>query len=374
MGSCHIHADIHCGLHRRHKNYWLNLTNINPQEVFTKPILDWWDKSGRKDLPWQKETSLYKTWVSEIMLQQTQVKTVIPYFLKFISEYPSINELASSDESEVMTLWSGLGYYSRARNLHKAAKIIKKDYSGHFPENFDQLVALPGIGPSTAGAILSLNKIEARPIMDGNVKRVLSRHFFIEGDLNKADLKKRMWKLSEMCTPGSNYDAYTQAIMDLGATICLPKKYDCINCPVNESCIAKKKNKVELIPYKKIKKQKKRIEYNFLVIISNDRFLLEQREASGIWPGLWCFPVLETSENINHWMKLNIGIDNIEDQCHLQSFIHSLTHIDIKINPIVINLEEEKYDDLNQKMIFIKAEDIHSVGTSKAVKKIIDRL
>ena len=258
------------------------MTNINPQEVFTKPILDWWDKSGRKDLPWQKETSLYKTWVSEIMLQQTQVKTVIPYILKFISEYPSINELASSDESEVMALWSGLGYYSRARNLYKAAKIIKKDYSGHFPENFDQLVALPGIGPSTAGAILSLNKIEPRPIMDGNVKRVLSRHFFVEGDLNKADLKKRMWKLSEMCTPDSNYDVYTQAIMDLGATICLPKKYDCINCPVNESCIAKKKNKVELIPYKKIKKQKKRIEYNFLVIRSNDRFLLEQRETSGI--------------------------------------------------------------------------------------------
>jgi len=350
------------------------LTNINPQEVFTKPILDWWDKSGRKDLPWQKETSLYKTWVSEIMLQQTQVKTVIPYFLKFISEYPSINELASSDESEVMALWSGLGYYSRARNLYNAAKIIKKDYSGHFPENFDQLVALPGIGPSTAGAILSLNKIEPRPIMDGNVKRVLSRHFFVEGDLNKADLKKRMWKLSEMCTPDSNYDVYTQAIMDLGATICLPKKYDCINCPVNESCIAKKKNKVELIPYKKIKKQKKRIEYNFLVIRSNDRFLLEQREASGIWPGLWCFPVLETSEKINHWMKLNFGIDNIEDQSHLQSFIHSLTHIDIKINPIVINLEEEKYDDLNQKMIFMKAQEIHSVGTSKAVKKIIDRL
>ena len=177
------------------------MTNINPQEVFTKPILDWWDKSGRKDLPWQKETSLYKTWVSEIMLQQTQVKTVIPYFLKFISEYPSINELASSDESEVMALWSGLGYYSRARNLYKAAKIIKKDYSGHFPENFDQLVALPGIGPSTAGAILSLNKIEARPIMDGNVKRVLSRHFHVEGDLNRQISKKECGNYQRCALP-----------------------------------------------------------------------------------------------------------------------------------------------------------------------------
>ena len=144
--------------------------------------------------------------------------------------------------------------------------------------------------------------------------------------------------------------------------------------PVNESCIAKKKNKVEFIIYKKTKKQKKRIEYNFLVIRSKDRFLLEQRETRGIWPGLWSFPVLETTEKINHWMKLNTGIDSIEGQSHLQSFIHSLTHIDIKINPIVINLAGKKYDDLNEKMIFMKAQDIHTVGTSKAVKKIIDRL
>ena len=350
------------------------MTKKNPQEIFTKPILGWWGKSGRKDLPWQKDTSLYKTWVSEIMLQQTQVKTVIPYFLKFISEYSSIEKLARADESEVMAHWSGLGYYLRARNLHKAAKIIKNDYDGYFPKVFDQIVALPGIGPSTAGAILSLNKIEPRPIMDGNAKRVLSRHFFVQGDLNKADLKKRMWKLSESCTPEIDYDIYTQAIMDLGATICLPKKYDCTHCPVNETCIAKKKNKVELIPYKKTKKQKKKIEYNFLVIRSKHRFLLELRETSGIWPGLWSFPVLETTEKISHWMKKNTGIENIEGQNHLQSFIHSLTHIDIKINPIVINLAEEKYDDLNEKMMFMKAQKIHTVGTSKAVKKIIDRL
>ena len=163
------------------------------------------------------------------MLQQTQVKTVIPYFLKFISEYPSIDELASAEESEVMALWSGLGYYSRARNLYKAAKIIKKDYSGYFPENFDQIVALPGIGSSTAGAILSLNKIEPRPIMDGNVKRVLSRHFFIEGDLNKADLNKRMWKLSESCIPDHDYDIYTQAIMDLALQFVCQRNMNAFN-------------------------------------------------------------------------------------------------------------------------------------------------
>ncbi|HJL80897.1 MAG TPA: A/G-specific adenine glycosylase, partial [Gammaproteobacteria bacterium] len=175
------------------------MTKKNPQEIFTKPILEWWHKSGRKDLPWQKEKSLYKTWVSEIMLQQTQVKTVIPYFLKFLSDFPSISGLANAKESEVMAHWSGLGYYSRARNLHKAATIIKKEYGGKFPQNFDQIVALPGIGPSTAGAILSLNKIEPRPIMDGNVKRVIARHFYVEGDLSKGDSKNRIWKLTESC-------------------------------------------------------------------------------------------------------------------------------------------------------------------------------
>ena len=184
------------------------------------------------------------------MLQQTQVKTVIPYFLKFISEYPTVDKLANAEESEVMSHWSGLGYYSRARNLHKSAAIIKNDYAGRFPQQYDQIIALPGIGPSTAGAILSLNKIEPRAIMDGNVKRVLSRHFFIEGDLSKSDVIKRMWLLSESCIPENEYDVFTQAIMDIGATVCMPKNYQCEKCPVNLSCIAKKRNKVEFIPQK----------------------------------------------------------------------------------------------------------------------------
>ena len=325
-------------------------------------------------MPWQTDTSPYKTWVSEIMLQQTQVKTVIPYFLKFISEYPSVDKLSRAEESEVMGHWSGLGYYSRARNLHKTAKIIKENYSGYFPQDFEQIVALPGIGPSTAGAILSLNKIEPKPIMDGNVKRVLSRYFLIEGDLSKADLKKRMWKLSESCLPEDEFDVYTQAIMDLGATICLPKKFQCDLCPVNTSCRAKKKNKVELIPYKKRKKQKRKIEYNFLVIRSGNRVLLEERDASGIWPGLWSFPILETDERINLWMKTRIGISEYESHSHMESFVHSLTHLDIKINPIVIDIKQNKYDGLSKNMKFINVQNILSVGTSKAVKKIIDRL
>jgi len=374
MGSCHIHADIHCGIHRCDENYWLELTNKNPQKIFTKPILEWWHNHGRKDLPWQKDKSPYKTWISEIMLQQTQVKTVIPYFLKFMSEYPTVNKLASAQESEVMSHWSGLGYYSRARNLHKSAAIIKKDYSGRFPQQYDQIIALPGIGPSTAGAILSLNKIEPRAIMDGNVKRVLSRHFFIEGDLSKGDLKKRMWLLSESCIPDDEYDVFTQAIMDIGATVCMPKKYKCEKCPVNMSCIAKKKNKVEFVPQKKAKKKKRKTEYNFVVIRSKDGYLMELRDSNGIWPGLWSFPVLEVNEKIGTWVALNLGADGPYDINYMDQFTHSLSHIDITINPVLIDISEYKKNNIKKNMIFFKPEKIRSLGISKAVKKIIDRL
>ncbi len=350
------------------------MTKQNPQKIFTKPILQWWSEHGRKDLPWQKNKTPYRTWVSEIMLQQTQVKTVIPYFTKFISRFPRIDDLANAKQSEVMSHWSGLGYYSRGRNLHNAALIIKKDYGGIFPNKFDEILALPGIGPSTAGAILSLNNIEPRAIMDGNVKRVLSRHFLIEGDLAKADLLKRMWKLSESCTPDSQFDIYTQAIMDLGATVCLPKKYQCEQCPVVKTCIAKKEDKVDLIPQKKAKKKKRKIEYNFLVIRSEDRYLLEQRDANGIWPGLWSFPALKTDENLESWIKSNTGIKKVNWQSNMGSFTHSLSHIDIQINPVIIDISKSKVQRLKKNMIFVKAQKINSIATSKAVKKIIDRL
>ena len=350
------------------------MTKQNPQEIFTKPILQWWSEHGRKDLPWQKNKTPYRTWVSEIMLQQTQVKTVIPYFTKFISSFPEINDLANAKQSEVMSHWSGLGYYSRARNLHKAAVIIKNDYGGIFPRNYDDINALPGIGPSTAGAILSLNNIEPRAIMDGNVKRVLSRHFLVEGDLAKADSLRRMWKLSESCTPDNEYDVYTQAIMDLGATVCLPKKYQCDQCPVVKSCVARKEDKVDLIPQKKAKKQKRKIEYNFLVIRSEDRFLLEQRDAKGIWPGLWSFPALETDEKVESWIKSNTGINKFNCQSDMDSFTHSLSHIDIQINPVIIDISDTKVQRLKKNMAFIKAQKMNSIATSKAVKKIIDRL
>ena len=308
------------------------------------------------------------------MLQQTQVKTVIPYFLKFMSEYPTASKLADAQESEIMSHWSGLGYYSRARNIHKSAAIIKDDYAGRFPQNYDQIISLPGIGPSTAGAILSLNKIEPRAIMDGNVKRVLSRHFFIEGDLSKGDLKKKMWLISERCIPDSEYDVFTQAIMDIGATVCIPKNYKCEKCPVNKSCIAKKKNKIELIPQKKAKKRKRKIEYNFVVVRSRDAYLLELRDSNGIWPGLWSFPALGINEKIETWVASNVGADESYELNYMDQFRHSLSHIDITINPILIDVSEYKEHKIKKNMIFAKQEEIRSLGISKAVKKIIDRL
>ncbi|GIT37472.1 MAG: hypothetical protein Ct9H300mP6_13400 [Gammaproteobacteria bacterium] len=194
---------------------------------FSRPLLKWWRAHGRKNLPWQQEPSVYKTWISEIMLQQTQVITVIPYFTKFINRFPDVDSLARASDDDVMSMWSGLGFYSRARNLHKAAKIIIEDHNSQIPNTYELLITLPGVGRSTAGAILSLSRIEPKAILDGNVKRVLSRFYSVQGDLKATETQKKLWQLAEKCLPLNDYDIYTQAIMDLGL-LYAPLKKQCV--------------------------------------------------------------------------------------------------------------------------------------------------
>ena len=349
------------------------MSREEPQKIFTKPILSWWDEFGRKDLPWQKSPSLYKTWISEIMLQQTQVKTVIPYFMNFITAYPNIDTLANAKDSEVMSYWSGLGYYSRARNLHKTARIIQKKYEGRFPQEYEQIIDLPGIGPSTGGAIVSLNKIEPRPIVDGNVKRVISRHFLIKGNLDSGPAKKKVWELSKLCTPNKNFHIYSQAIMDLGATICRPRNPQCSQCPVKQSCIAKKKNIIDEIPQRKLSKPKKKREYYFLIIKNNNQLLLELRDSSGIWPGLWSFPIVDSIEEISKWVNSTLGLSMRSFEAETP-FMHSLTHMDLKINPIIINFDNQKIKLSRKEIKYFDKKTIRTLGISKAVKIIIDGL
>ena len=229
-------------------------------------LLAWFKTHGRKNLPWQRSDDPYPVWLSEVMLQQTQVSTVIEYFERFIKHFPTINSLASAPVDDVLALWSGLGYYARARNLHKAAQIIAFEYNGVFPENFNQVIALPGIGKSTAGAILAFSANQRHPILDGNVKRVLCRYFAIEGYPGKREVELKLWQLADENTPIKNVGQYTQAIMDLGATVCTRKNPHCPDCPLLDSCAANNQGIQSQLPTPKPKKSLPTRQTRMLVI------------------------------------------------------------------------------------------------------------
>ncbi len=240
-------------------------------EQFSYPILTWYEHYGRKNLPWQLPRTAYRVWLSEIMLQQTQVQTVIPYYNRFMAAFPDVHTLARAQEDEVLALWSGLGYYSRARNLHRTAYIISNEYQGNFPQNLEVLQTLPGIGPSTAAAIASQAFNLPTAILDGNVKRVLTRFFAISGWPERSDIKKKLWQLANACMPQHHCAEYTQAIMDLGALCCTSKKPKCSSCPVQASCEAHAKQEQLLYPNKKIKKAIPLQQQQFLVFMQRER-------------------------------------------------------------------------------------------------------
>ena len=260
---------------------------------FANRLLDWYEQHGRHDLPWQVRGDPYPVWVSEIMLQQTQVTTVIPYYDRFISQLPRLQDLADAQLDLVLHLWSGLGYYARARNMHKTAKIIADHHNGNFPEKIDELLALPGIGKSTAGAILAQSLGQRHPILDGNVKRVLTRYYCIDGWPGHRETEKRLWQLSDENTPSTNAAEYTQAIMDLGATVCKRSKPDCSICPLQNDCLALLSDEVNSYPRKRIKKELP-VKTTTFLLLRNERgeIYLTQRPPAGSWGGLWCLPEL----------------------------------------------------------------------------------
>ena len=267
------------------------------------------------------------------MLQQTQVKTVIPYYEKFISKLPELSHLANASDDQVMALWSGLGYYSRARNLHKSAKLLNEQTG--FPDNVDGLMALPGIGRSTAGAILALSMNQKASILDGNVKRVLARCFAISGWPGKSDVLKKLWAVAEELTPETNVKDYTQAMMDLGATICTRTKPRCTVCPLKINCIAKKENSFADYPGKKPKKALPTKYQNFYLLTSDkNEWLMEKRPATGIWGGLWTPLSSEADESIEDYLAANHGIV-INNHRKLPEFRHTFSHFHLQIQPII---------------------------------------
>jgi len=301
--------------------------------LFTEKLLTWYQQHGRKNLPWQKKRTAYRVWLSEVMLQQTQVQTVIPYYLRFLKKFPNVTALANASLDDVLHAWAGLGYYSRARNLHKTAIMIRDEFHGEFPTSLESMIALPGIGRSTASAILAFSDQQALPILDGNVKRVLSRLHAIATVPQKSE--KELWLLAQRYTPEKDHIIdYTQAIMDLGATICTRHLPKCAHCPVAEECIAYKRHETSLYPIKPEKNTlpTKKI---FLIVLMNKKneIFLERRPEIGIWGGLWSLPESSSREipaHLTHFLP-NIDISTSEELAPIK---HVFSHYKLIATPI----------------------------------------
>lgn len=350
---------------------------------FSEAVLNWYDQFGRKHLPWQQNATRYSVWVSEIMLQQTQVKTVIPYFTRFMEKFPRVIDLANAQQDEVLHLWTGLGYYARARNLHKAAQIVRDDYNGEFPAQFDDVVNLPGIGKSTAAAILSLADNKPYVIMDGNVKRVLARFFAIEGWPGNKKVEDSLWELAESLKPAARFNHYTQAMMDLGATLCTRSKPNCDACFVQAHCLAYAQGRQSELPHKKPKKTIPTKNTTMLIPFYQGRVLMQKRPASGIWGGLWGFYEAASNAPSDYPDAIQLAISSGQEYTQtLSPFRHTFSHFHLEITPILITLttppinsikENAINDDENQQLWF----DIHqatNVGLAAPTVKIFKQL
>jgi A/G-specific adenine glycosylase len=298
-------------------------------------LLAWFAEHGRKDLPWQRNPTTYRVWVSEILLQQTQVATVIPYFERFMQRFPDVRSLAAAPIDEVLHLWSGLGYYARARNLHETADIIVNEHGGQFPDTVEAMQRLPGVGRSTAGAILALSRQERHPILDGNVRRVLARCFAAEGWPGERAVDARLWELSEACTPRLGVEAYTQAIMDLGATICTRSKPACDRCPLAQVCLAKARGLQAVLPTPRPLPRERRVEgtYMLMVVTEEGAVLLSRRPARGVWGGLWSLPEFKDIDSAIAWATERLHVDEPTLET-LPVIRHSFTHFDLNILPL----------------------------------------
>jgi A/G-specific adenine glycosylase len=342
------------------------------KDSFSNRLLDWFDQHGRKDLPWQQHISPYRVWVSEIMLQQTQVSTVIPYYQRFMARFPNVSDLADAPSDEVLSLWTGLGYYARARNLHKAAQIIINDFAGNFPGTVDDIQSLPGIGRSTAGAIFSIACDGRAAILDGNVKRVLSRHGAVTGWPGQKNVEQTLWAMAETYTPEQRVADYTQAIMDLGATLCSRSRPQCEVCPVSADCQALALGQQRDFPGKNPRKQIP-VRQTTMLIIENPQgeILLQQRPDSGIWGGLWCLPELEVGASIEDFLTRQLNSSGrIQPWAQLR---HTFSHFHLDIHPIHIKLNREPGCVMEgESQLWYNGQPQQKIGLAAPVKKLLN--
>lgn len=306
---------------------------------FADSLLQWQRRYGRHDLPWQKQDA-YRVWLSEIMLQQTQVTTVIPYYHNFLRHFPDVKTLANASIDQVLQHWQGLGYYARARNLHRAAQIIRDRHQGRFPDSMEQVVALPGIGRSTAGAILSFAYAQNWPILDGNVKRVLARCFQVPGWYAQSETMKRLWQLSTALTPSEDSAGFNQAMMDIGSMLCLKSTPRCEACPLRGHCASYRDHSQASYPEKKPKKVKPHRHTLMLLHRYRDQLLLYRRPPSGIWGGLWSLPEIDDESQIETWQQGFLSATQPAKIIRKNVLRHQFTHYSLDISLAVIELEQ----------------------------------
>jgi len=354
---------------------------------FSSRIIHWQKKHGRHGLPWQGADA-YRVWLSEIMLQQTQVATVVPYYQRFIASFPDITALAAASEEEVLAHWSGLGYYARGRNLRRAAQIITDKYQGEFPRLYEQILELPGIGRSTAAAICALAFHERRAILDGNVKRVLARYCGISGFTADKKVEEQLWLVAESLLPlplgegwgggasvevNSEIATYTQALMDMGATLCTRSKPKCDLCPVQSDCVALRSNRVTEFPTPRARKTVPEKYTTFLLLMHGGDILLEKRPAQGIWGGLWCLPQIEDGQGVVADYLLRNGVE-VSERAELEEFTHTFTHFKLHIVPVLLRVVRKPLQVQQGGSVWLEVEEALGAAIPTPVRKLLLKL
>lgn len=339
-------------------------------------LIGWHARHGRKHLPWQHDPTPYRVWVSEIMLQQTRVGVVIGYYERFMARFPDLADLADAPLDDVLALWTGLGYYSRARNLHRAAVVVRERHRGVMPRDLDALVALPGIGRSTAGAILALGHGDRHPILDGNVKRVLCRYHGIDGWPGQSRVERTLWTLAERHTPCEHVAAYTQAIMDLGATLCVRSRPLCSLCPIGADCVARRAGAQARLPAPRPRRKVPRRETAFLMLRdASGALLLERRPPSGIWGGLWCFPECGPGDDVAAICRSRYGVRPVAVTA-LAPIAHGFTHFKLDVHPVLVEIGEDRGAAVADPgaMRWVRSGALADIGLAAPVQRLVEEL
>jgi len=337
---------------------------------FAAKLIAWQKKHGRHDLPWQGTRDPYAIWLSEIMLQQTQVATVIPYYLRFLAHFPDVTTLAEASLDEVLRLWSGLGYYSRARNLHRAAGVIAAGYGGRFPRRFEAVAALPGVGRSTAAAICVFAYGQRHPILDGNVKRVLARQRGVKGYAGEKKVADRLWREAEGLLPQRSVEAYTQGLMDLGAAVCTRSRPQCPACPVHASCVAHQRGWVGKLPAPRPRKRLPHKRTTMLALMRAGEVLLEKRPPTGIWGGLWCLPETARKTDLEAYCLKRFGAHVVEVEV-LETIAHGFTHFTLDIHPLRLRVSALAPNATEPGLVWLPLEEARSAAIPAPVRRIL---